>query len=226
MIVAIREGGDTKNISLLSDKAILKDYSAVGSRAIENIVIGSDPINNLASWSVGTASADTLSGTSSDDILFGGSGNDVLSGGAGNDRLSGGLGNDTLNGGIGNDDYYFNRGGGTDTIIDNDISSPSNDEIYFGKGIDSAQLWFKHQGNDLEIDIIGTTDSLSIKNWYLGENNQVETFHTADNKQLLNSDVEKLVQAMAAFAPPVAGEAMLAANVQTALAPTLAANWK
>jgi hypothetical protein len=54
----------------------------------------------------------------------------------------------------------------------------------------------------------------------------VEQFKTADNKVLLDSRVENLVQAMAAFAPPAAGQTSLPQNIQDALAPVLAANWQ
>jgi hypothetical protein len=46
-----------------------------------------------------------------------------------------------------------------------------------------------------------------------------------DGQLLLNTQVEVLVQAMAGFAPPAAGETMLPQNVQEALAPVIAANW-
>ena len=42
---------------------------------------------------------------------------------------------------------------------------------------------------------------------------------------LLSSQVDALVSAMAAFAPPPAGQMTLAANYQTALSPVLAASW-
>jgi len=56
---------------------------------------------------------------------------------------------------------------------------------------------------------------MSIQNWY----------KTFDNKLLLDTSVENLVQAMAAFTPPAAGQTTLPPAYQTALAPTLAANW-
>ena len=47
----------------------------------------------------------------------------------------------------------------------------------------------------------------------------------ADGKTLLDSQVNSLVQAMSAFAPPPAGQSTLAADYQTALNPVIAANW-
>lgn len=59
-------------------------------------------------------------------------------------------------------------------------------------------------GNNLEANIIDTTDKAMIENWYLGSLYRVELFKTADDKVLLDSQVENLVQAMAAFAPRLA----------------------
>ena len=58
-----------------------------------------------------------------------------------------------------------------------------------------------------------------------GSANHVEQFKTSDGKTLLDSQVQNLVSAMAAFAPPAAGQTTLPANYATALAPVLAANW-
>ncbi|GHU17827.1 hypothetical protein FACS189475_02290 [Betaproteobacteria bacterium] len=49
---------------------------------------------------------------------------------------------------------------------------------------------------------------------------------TNDCQVLLQTQVEVLVQAMAAFAPPAAGQTTLPQDVQDALAPVIAANWQ
>jgi len=104
--------------------------------------------------------------------------------------------------------------------------------IVFGAGaiptesVNSDQLWFRHAGNDLEVDSIGTSDKIVIENWYSGSTYHIEQFKTSDNKVLLDTQVENLVQAMAAFAPPAAGQTTLPQNYQDALAPVIAANWQ
>ncbi len=95
----------------------------------------------------------------------------------------------------------------------------------FGTGVATDQLWFQQAGNDLEIDIIGTSDKITIANWYSGGANHVEQIKTSDGKVLLDSAVQNLVQAMAAFSPPAAGQTTLPANYQTALSSVIAANW-
>jgi len=74
--------------------------------------------------------------------------------------------------------------------------------------IDRTQLWFRHTGNDLQIDVLGTADQIRVKDWYVGgasgSDHHIERIRTAEGYTLYDSDVEKLVQAMASFAPPAA----------------------
>lgn len=91
---------------------------------------------------------------------------------------------------------------------------------------DLEQIWFRQLGNDLEASIIGTSDCLIVQDWYLGSAYQVEQFRTADGRALLNSQVDNLVQAMAGFAPPGAGQMTLPPAYQTELTAVIAANWQ
>jgi len=83
----------------------------------------------------------------------------------------------------------------------------------------------KHTDNNLEVSIIGTPDKLTIENWYTSAAYQVEQFKTADGKLLLSTQIDSLVQAMANFDAPAAGQTTLPQNYQEALAPVIAANW-
>ena len=167
----------------------------------------------------------TLTGTAA----INGTGNalaNTITGNSGANTVDGGAGNDTLSGGAGNDTYIFNTSSGADTIVDNDATVGNTDVLSVGGTLTNSQLWFRHMGNNLEVDIIGTTNSVTVQNWYLGSQYQVEQIKTTDGKKLLNTDVEKLVQAMAAFTPPAAGQTTLPPAYQTVLTPLLAANWK
>ena len=73
--------------------------------------------------------------------------------------------------------------------------------------------------------MIGTTDRLNISMWYLGPAYTVENFQTSDGKTLLDTQVQNLVQAMAGFAPPSAGQTTLPANYRSSLNTVIAANW-
>lgn len=95
----------------------------------------------------------------------------------------------------------------------------------FDTGIAVDQLWFLKSGYNLEVSIIGTSDKFTLTNWYLGNQYHVEQFKTSDGKVLLDSAVQNLVQAMAAFSPPAAGQTSLVGIYATELNPVIAANW-
>jgi hypothetical protein len=76
------------------------------------------------------------------------------------------------------------------------------------------------------VSIIGGTDKITVNNWYSGSAYHIERFMTSDDKMLQDSQVDALVSAMAAFAPPASGQTTLPAGYQTALNPVIAANWQ
>jgi Ca2+-binding RTX toxin-like protein len=165
-------------------------------------------------------------GNALNNILVGNIGDNELQGKDGNDTLAGGGGNDTLLGGQGNDTYVFNRGDGSDTWTENDATVGNLDIARFGADVAYDQIWFRHVGNNLEAQVIGTSDKAVIKDWYLGSANHIERFEAGNGRVLIDSQVDALVQAMAAFAPPGAGQTTLPPTYQTVLAPVLAVNWQ
>lgn len=78
----------------------------------------------------------------------------------------------------------------------------------------------------MEVSVIGTTDKVAVANWYQGAGNHVEIFELANGTRLLDSQVQSLVDAMAAFSPPAAGETTLPSGYQANLLPVIAANWQ
>ncbi|BBT17511.1 hypothetical protein WP8S17C03_35600 [Metapseudomonas otitidis] len=213
----------------------LQGLTINGSEEAERIV----GVNDYSDLLYGNAGNDTLEGLSGndklyggegndsllgglgDDLLEGGTGNDILHGEDGNDTLRGGLGNDTLIGGYGNDTYLFNLGDGQDVIQD----GYGNDVLSFEQGINSTDLWLQRTGNNLELSVLGSDDKVTISNWYANASNHVETIKTADGKTLLDSQVQNLVNAMAAFAPPTAGNSNLTPEQRAQLEVVIAANW-
>ncbi len=156
----------------------------------------------------GEDGADTIFGGSGGDYLYGGDGDDVISGDDGNDTLVGQTGHDTLIGGVGNDYlvggggddmYMFTRGDGADTISEDDTTVDNHDRLGFDPTIDPLDLILSRQANDLRVAIHGTSDQVAIENWYLGEAHQVETIQTGNGQALLNTQVDQLIHAMAAF---------------------------
>ena len=160
------------------------------------------------------------------DQLFGGDGNDRLISHAGSDRLDGGSGTDTLTGGAGDDTYLLARGHGSDRIFEDDATAGNTDVALFGPGIAANQLWFSRLSNDLEVRVIGSNDKFLLRNWYLDSRHHVEQFKTSDGKVLLDSQVQNLVDAMAGFVMPAAGQTTLSPSLQSSLNPFIAANWQ
>ncbi len=189
---------------------------------------GNDYLNGEDSNDVidGGTGNDRLYGNAGADNLFGGLGNDELYGGYGADVLNGGEGNDNLDGGMGSDTYQFGLGSGLDRVSDYDYQSGNNDVLSVGRGVEANQIWLRRVDNDLEVSIIGTGDKTTISNWYYGSSYHIEEFKTSNGKTLLDSQVDALVSAMAAFAPPKAGETTLPADYQNTLNAVIAANWK
>ena len=120
----------------------------------------------------GGAGADTMDGGSGDDILRGGTGNDRLTGGSGTDQFTGGMGNDTLAGGSGNDLYNFGVADGKDMINEADALSGNQDRLLFGTTIDPIDLVISRQANDLRLAVHGSSDSVTIQNWYINSTDQ------------------------------------------------------
>ena len=206
-----------------------------GDVVTENAGEGLDTVSASIAYTL-TANVEnlTLTGTGNlagtgnglNNRLTGNAGANILISGDGDDYLDGKGGNDTLVGGAGNDTYFLARSYRTDTIQENDATVGNMDIARFDAGIATDQLWFRQVSNNLEVSVIGTADKFTISNWYLGSQYRVEQFKTADGKTLLDSQVQNLVQAMASFAPPAAGQTTLNASQQAALTPVLAANWQ
>lgn len=172
------------------------------------------------------AGNDRITAGAGNDTLYGEEGNDQLNGGAGDDLLIGGIGNDTLNGGTGNDIYLFGRGDGQDQI-NNDSATwqQDHDKLLFQDGVVAEQLWFQKSGNNLVVSIIGTTDKVTINNWYRGDQYKLDSFELANGEALLASQVDNLVNAMASFSVPKSGQTILTEEYQSKLNDIIAVGW-
>jgi len=135
-------------------------------------------------------------GNGSANILIGNSGVNVLSGAGGADTLRGGSGNDTLNGGSGDDTFLFGRGDGQDLVQDN---SGTADKLLYDAGINPLDLVISRQANNLRLSIHGSTDHVTIQNWYTSSANRTETIQAGNGQTMLSTQVDQLIQAMAGF---------------------------
>jgi Ca2+-binding RTX toxin-like protein len=163
--------------------------------------LGNDTLNAGSGNDVlnGGDGIDTLDGGSGDDQLLGGAGNDTLKGGSGADQFTGGTGNDQTTGGSGNDLYTFARGDGQDTIIDSDSFAGNQDRAVFGTTINPLDVVISRQANDLRLAIHGSSDQITVQNWYLSANNRIETLQAGNGQSLLSTQVDQLIRAMAGF---------------------------
>ena len=228
-------GGADKLLGGTGNDVYVVDNS--GDMITENANEGIDTVESNVTWTLGTnlenltltgSSSINGTGNTSANVLVGNVGANTLSGGAGNDTLDGQGGSDTLVGGVGNDTYILGRGYGMDTVVESDTTAGNTDVASFLSGIATDQLWFRQVSgtNNLEVSVIGTTDALLLKDWYSGSAAHVEQFKTSDGKTLVDSKVQNLVNAMASFAPPAAGQLTLPDNYREQLSSVIAANWQ
>jgi Ca2+-binding RTX toxin-like protein len=164
-----------------------------------------------------------VSGMAGNDWLRGHVGGDTLDGGIGADTLIGAGGNDLLIGGKGGDTYVFARGDGQDTIVDADSSWFVNDTLKL-TDIGSTQLWFGQTGKDLNIQVLGSTDSMTVKNWFAGSANRLERIVASDGKALTGAKVQALVNVMATTSAPLAGD-ISATTVPSTVSKLVANSW-
>ncbi|PHQ68630.1 MAG: hypothetical protein COB93_10180, partial [Sneathiella sp.] len=139
--------------------------------------------------------------------------------------LTGGAGDDILKGGDGADSYQFARGDGQDVI--NDFATDgSSDTLVLNTGIDHDQLWFEQTGDDLLISVIGSSDQITVENWYASADNEIESIETSDGQVADFSGVEALVSAMASFSPPGGAAIDLSDPTYDPLDTVLASSWQ
>jgi hypothetical protein len=98
-------------------------------------------------------------------------------------------------------------------------------KLAFGAEVGAERLWFQHAGDDLRISVTGSAETVTLKNWYASQPDRPGSIVAGDGKTLSGLSVESLVQAMASFAPPVAGATAITPEQQKSLQPVLAANW-
>ncbi|HYD49268.1 MAG TPA: hypothetical protein VEB21_13010, partial [Terriglobales bacterium] len=162
------EGGNSEDDANVDDDVL---FGGAGS----DIVIGGSGKDHLSGDSASVDAAnlsgdDYLDGGAGDDEILGGKGNDILVGGAGIDTLVGGEGDDVYWGGAGDDvivlgpgkdTFIYERGDGTDVVV-NDPSGTGAaylDSIALGSGISRADVKFRL--GSLMIDL-GDGDEIHI----------------------------------------------------------------
>ncbi|UVT17204.1 MAG: putative Ig domain-containing protein [Nitrospira sp.] len=176
-----------------------------GDCVVEGSNAGTDTVQSSITWTLGSNLENlTLTGTGAingigntlNNVLTGNSAANVLSGGTGHDTLDGGIWNDTLVGGKGNDTYLVGRGAGKDRVQD---TSGSADSMCYDSAVQPLDLVISRQANHLRLAIHGSSDHVTVENWYGGTTNRIETIQAGNGQTLLSTQVDQLIQAMAAL---------------------------
>lgn len=131
---------------------------------------------------------DTLDGGTGADALYGDEGRDSLIGGDGDDLLDGGAGDDALAGGDGVDSYRVYGGMGADRVTDGE--GGETNVLTLAPGMSAAGLRFTQSGDDLEVGLKGTTDTLTLEDYYA--RGQSWTIRDADGNE---TDLEEAIAA-------------------------------
>ncbi len=176
---------------------------------------GTDTVQSSVTWTLGSNLENlTLTGIA----VINGTGNSA------SNMMAGNSANNTLTGLGGNDTYLYSRGGGQDTIIDN---SGASDSMLFGITINPLDLVLTRQVNNLRLSIHGSTDYVTVQNWYTSSSNRTETIQAGNGQTLLSTQVDQLIQAMASFSQQTGLTWDQAIDQQPQQVQTiLAANWQ
>ncbi|MEC7119312.1 MAG: calcium-binding protein, partial [Pseudomonadota bacterium] len=186
---------------------------------------GTDTVMSSTSYSLGDH-VENLTLTGSGNLNgIGNELNNTLIGNSGNNQMTGGLGNNSLIGGDGSDTYRLNRDYGTNTVTeDANPAGGTADRVQLGLGVVREQVWFSQAGDDLVVEIIGTDAHAVVEDWF-SAGMSIEAFRLTSGRTLLAADVNTLVDAMSAFAPPAFGETTLSNETKAALGSVFADTW-
>ncbi len=188
--LVIHAYGDDNSVTLRNyfSSDVYRRYHLV----FDDTTLEAEQVLNREYTFTGTAGDDTIYGWNTDDTLVGGTGNDRLYGDVGHDTLSGGTGYDWLAGGNnGSDRYLFEPGHGHDVIDDYAQSGDQADTVVFSQA-QSSGATFDHVGSDLVIHAYGDGNSVTLKNYFSGEN--YHRYHlvfddaTLEAEQVLNRE--------------------------------------
>jgi hypothetical protein len=97
--------------------------------------------------------------------------------------------------------YKFSSGDGQSEIK---AASSATGIVNFSSGLSDENLWFVKVGNNLQVDILGSNDKLTIDDWFGGSPTASVQGFTASGLKL-DSQVAQLVSAMATYATNNAG---------------------
>jgi trimeric autotransporter adhesin len=170
-------GNDTYVVDSVSD--VITEAANAGTDTVQSSVTLTLTSTNLENLTLLGTAALNGTGNANANVLTGNAGNNALAGLEGADTYIGGGGNDTLTDSstTSNDIYRWGTGQGSDTISD---AGGTADRIELSAGITSSQVKLTRSVNNLVVGITGSTDTLTVTNWYASAANKVEQIVLAD----------------------------------------------
>jgi trimeric autotransporter adhesin len=170
-------GNDTYVVDSTSD--VITEAASAGADTVQSSVTLTLTSTNLENLTLLGSAALNGTGNINANVLTGNAGNNTLAGLEGVDTYIGGGGNDALNDSstTSSDIYRWGTGQGSDTISD---AGGTADRIEMSSGITSSQVKLTRSVNNLVIGITGSTDTLTVTNWYASAANKVEQIVLAD----------------------------------------------
>lgn len=122
----------------------------------------------------------TVVGTNENDKFSNYNGNDIYYAKAGYDIIKDYYGNDT---------YLLNKNDLWDTITD----SQGSDTVKLGDSITLADLSFTRSGNNLNLSFKGSSDGMTVINWFSANKYQIENFELSNGSNLTNTQINSMV---------------------------------
>lgn len=180
LVYALRLSPDSSDVVLrlpgARDRIILQDALGASSSGVDEIVFSDGTV-----WTRDELRAATLRFAET-------AGNDNLWGFAGSDSFALGAGNDTIQGGAGNDSYVFERGDGSDRIIE--TANGGTDTVDFRDFVSSeVHVQRLYQGSTSVVFRFLTSDQTLIVENALASNSGVESYLFSDGVTWTPADI-------------------------------------
>ena len=170
-------GNDTYVVDSVSD--VITEAASAGTDTVQSSVTLTLTSTNLENLTLLGSTAINGTGNINANVLTGNAGNNTLAGLEGADTYNGAGGNDTMTDSstTSSDIYRWGTGQGSDTIND---AGGTADRIEMATGIISSQVKLARSVNNLVVSVTGSTDTLTVTNWYASAANKVEQIVLAD----------------------------------------------
>ncbi|VVO24862.1 hypothetical protein PS723_04515 [Pseudomonas fluorescens] len=155
-------------------------FDNLGDTLIELAGGGNDTVRTSLNYTLGANLENIeLSGSAN----LNGTGNALansLTGNTGINRLDGGAGDDLLAGLRGSDTYLYGTNYGND-VIDNSGGVSADIDTVQLVGLNSNHVRFVQSGNDLQMVVLATSQTLTLKNFYLGLDYEIDRVRFDNN---------------------------------------------